>query len=160
MFCKICGNELNEKAVICPKCGCTVEEHTPVKAKKSTSSGNSAYKVLKYISATLLILALSFMMLSIVYAHIHCFHGLYVSTRNYGYDFWVDGNVYADLWFNLGMAITSLALAFLGFICSVITFALSFSGENRKTGFSSYVMFIASITTLFLSILCVVYAWW
>ena len=142
MFCKICGNELNEKAVICPKCGCAVEDKTPVKAKKSTSSGNSAYKVLKHISATLLILALTFMMLSLIYSEIYCKYS------------------FGAFYFDPGTAITSLALAFLGFICSVITFALSFSGENRKTGFSSYVMFIASITILFLSILCVVYAWW
>lgn len=152
MFCKICGNELNEKAVICPKCGCTVEEHTPVKAKKSTSSGNSAYKVLKYISATLLILALTFMMLSLIYSEIDCYESLYIS--NYG----IRGSIWAYLHFEPGTAVVSLMLAFLGFVCSVTTFALSFSGENRKTGFSSYVMFIASLATLFLSILCVVYA--
>ena len=25
MFCRICGNELNEQAVICTKCGCAVD---------------------------------------------------------------------------------------------------------------------------------------
>ena len=29
MYCSTCGNELNEKAVICPHCGCAVKELTP-----------------------------------------------------------------------------------------------------------------------------------
>ena len=34
MFCRTCGNELREEAVICPKCGCEVER------KKSLRNGN------------------------------------------------------------------------------------------------------------------------
>ena len=92
------------------------------------------------MSATLLILALTFMMLSFIYSRIY-----FVS---YGYG--------RQLWFEAETALPFLILAFFGFICSVITFAMSFSGENRKTGFSSYVMFIASIAILFFPIF---FAW-
>ena len=27
MFCKKCGEEINDEAVVCPKCGCAVEEN-------------------------------------------------------------------------------------------------------------------------------------
>lgn len=29
-YCKHCGAELLDEAVVCPKCGCSVEENTPV----------------------------------------------------------------------------------------------------------------------------------
>lgn len=40
MYCKTCGNEINDNAIICPKCGCPTKEatsttnNTPVETKK------------------------------------------------------------------------------------------------------------------------------
>ena len=38
MFCKTCGKEVNDQAVICPHCGCAIKEVSapaPVKASKN-----------------------------------------------------------------------------------------------------------------------------
>lgn len=41
MFCKVCGKEVDDKAVICPSCGCKVEETA------ATDVGTPAVKVEK-----------------------------------------------------------------------------------------------------------------
>lgn len=35
MFCKYCGKELNDQAVICPACGCLAEKEEPVQAENT-----------------------------------------------------------------------------------------------------------------------------
>lgn len=37
-FCSHCGKEIVDEAVICPNCGCSVEENKPVEKKASNDS--------------------------------------------------------------------------------------------------------------------------
>ena len=62
MFCQICGNEINEQAIICPKCGCTVASN-PKKSKNTTHSKVTTYSksdVLNYVTLILICLTLIF----------------------------------------------------------------------------------------------------
>lgn len=40
MFCQTCGNELNDKAVICPKCGCVVNREDYDAAFRNAAASN------------------------------------------------------------------------------------------------------------------------
>ena len=40
MFCKICGKEINDQAVICPNCGCQVNGSVELEQAKSKKKAN------------------------------------------------------------------------------------------------------------------------
>lgn len=46
MFCKNCGAEIDDNAVICPKCGVSVKENKP--AASSTDAPNMGFAVLGF----------------------------------------------------------------------------------------------------------------
>ena len=55
MFCGECGNEVSDKAVVCPKCGCSVVSSAPVRnSAVSPSTGGSALFTCGYIFAILM----------------------------------------------------------------------------------------------------------
>ena len=37
MFCKVCGKEVNDKAIICPACGCKISESEEILATATTA---------------------------------------------------------------------------------------------------------------------------
>jgi hypothetical protein len=47
MFCKVCGKEINDSAVICPHCGCRTTQE--IQQVNSTPNGTSAAAVLGFI---------------------------------------------------------------------------------------------------------------
>lgn len=55
MFCKICGNEVNDNAVICPKCGCPIDEQQyNNKIVKSSNNKQASYSGLQLTTAIIL----------------------------------------------------------------------------------------------------------
>ena len=47
MFCKVCGKEINDGAVICPHCGCSTTQE--IQQVNSTPKGTSATAVVGFI---------------------------------------------------------------------------------------------------------------
>lgn len=132
MFCRICGNELHEQAIVCPKCGCAVDNIKPIKkqGKETTSTISGAVKVLNYITVVLICAALTCFALSIVMA------------RNWTYRWHLD---YGTL---LAFFIVSIA----SFGTALSTFILSFKKETNSTRFVNDVLFIISTSLLFVAI--------
>ncbi len=157
MFCKICGNELNEKAVICPKCGCAVEKVKPPKIKKEKNITNY-FMIVKYITVILLCFAVMFMTLSIIYSYIKVNDGLYLlGTSKTGYDLY--GSIYAYFYTDYEVSIPCLIFSILSYVFSAIGFALGFKKENKEKRFATDAMFIIANFILVLSIICISNAW-
>lgn len=140
MFCKVCGNELNDAAVICPKCGCAVEGaslHKKKKKEKAPVDGQgttAAYKVMNYITIGLICLSIMFFAISIVtgiaYDYISEYELKYTYIR-----------IQASIW--LGeCAIPCFISSVLAYCCATTSFILSFKGENNKSRFTADVLFI------------------
>ena len=157
MFCKICGNELNEKAVICPKCGCAVEKVKPPKIKKEKNITNF-FMIIKYITVILLCFAVMFMTLSIIFSYVKVNEYLYLDYSKYtGYD--LSGSIYALWRTNYELSIPCLIFSILSYVFSAIGFALGFKKENKEKRFATDVMFIIANFILVLSICCGANAW-
>ena len=140
MFCKVCGNELNDAAVICPKCGCAVEGVSLYKKKKKEKAtidgqGTTAeYKVMNYISIGFICLSIMFFAISIVTGIAHD----YISEYDLQY---TSINIRASIW--LGeCAIPCFISSVLAYGCATTSFILSFKGENNKSRFTADVLFI------------------
>lgn len=160
MFCKICGNELSDQAVICPKCGCAVveEKKVKVKTKNNTSNTGKLFTVFKYVSIALICLSIMFMFLAIFGSYINISEYLYLDYSKYtGYT--LEGSIYASWWTDYGLSIPCIIFACLGFVVSVSNFILSFKNENKEKRFSSDVIFIVSVLTMILSIACIAFSW-
>lgn len=156
MFCKICGNELNEQAVICPKCGCAVET---VKLPKRKQTFNSAtfMAVCKYVSIVLLCFAFMFMMLSIICSYVNVNDYLNLEYKYNKYN--LLGSIYVSWWTNWGLALPCLIFSILSYVFSATGFAFGFKRENKEKRFSSDVIFIISHFVLVLSIVCITFSW-
>ena len=100
MYCSTCGNELNEKAVICPRCGCAVKELTPtpepptqnvVQNEEIDERKNKFFPHFNFISFVLCLLPF-FTMFATTYL------GYLESTHNYdGYVFLFYSNSLNDI---------------------------------------------------------------
>lgn len=66
MFCKICGSELNEQAVVCMKCGCLVEKIDMKVGHNRKKDTKLAFCFLNYLTACLFCLTFAFFMLSLI----------------------------------------------------------------------------------------------
>lgn len=146
MYCKTCGNELNDLAVVCPKCGCAVnEEKTKQKKEIDLSKLNS---ILSYVALAILCLAVIFMVCSIISAD------MWVNTSYYQY---YDGEIaYIDVYghwnINENPMIASFVFSILGFLTSVANFVLGFKKENKEKFFRSTAIFMFGVVMMFLSI--------
>ncbi|MBQ7045910.1 MAG: zinc-ribbon domain-containing protein [Clostridia bacterium] len=60
-YCQKCGNELLDEAVMCPKCGCTVEGKQPTKEQKEKSKNQA-------IGAILIIAAVAIVVVTVLLA--------------------------------------------------------------------------------------------
>ncbi len=149
MFCKFCGNELNDGAVVCIKCGCAVEREPAPKVKKekvaSTSETSTAYKVLDFVTKTLMVLSLMFLALSIIWGGVHIWGSGY---NSYGY-----------LYSQHGLAIVSLLFAIFAYCVGVATFILGFIGSHRVSVFKNSLLFVVVSVVLALSINVMTIAW-
>ena len=132
MFCRICGNELHEQAIVCPKCGCAVDNIKPIKkqGKETTSTISGAVKVLNYITVVLICAALTCFALSIVMA------------RNWTYRWRL----------NYGTLLAFFIVSIASFGTALSTFILSFKKETNSTRFVNDVLFIISTSFLFVAI--------
>ena len=138
MFCRVCGNEVNEQAIICPKCGCSIENvfvNKNVKERKETSKTSTAFKVFNYITAGLICLAITFLVLSIINCDLY-----FWSSYSYG-----------RLIINYEYATISLIVSLIALGSSISAFVISFNEENKEKRFSSDVLFIISIFVVFVS---------
>lgn len=66
-YCSKCGNELHDEAVICPKCGCPVEDVSP-KAKNSAKASVASASLLNLIAFVINILLFIFLAAVIIMA--------------------------------------------------------------------------------------------
>lgn len=141
MFCKNCGNELNDKAVICTKCGCAVGNiNVFVNAKPMDTK--KAFKILNCITFMLLLLSFAFLFLFVLYSDYYTF-GYY----NIGYKQGVQVNIFS---------------CFVSSICvlgtAIASFVLSFRSENKAKKIISDVFFSLAIFLVFISTYaCVMY---
>ena len=146
MFCKTCGNELNDLAVVCPKCGCAVNEEKTKQKKEIDLS--KLHSILSYVALAVLCLAVIFMVCSILSAHVN------LGTSYYQY---YDGeiayiNTYGYWRLGGGSMITSFVFSILGFLTSVANFILGFKKENKERFFRSTAIFMFGIVMMFLSV--------
>ena len=58
MFCKYCGQELNDQAVVCTNCGCSVKNFAPKKKKIETKITTETPAVYKHLNIACFILAI------------------------------------------------------------------------------------------------------
>ena len=66
-YCSKCGNELHDEAVICPKCGCQVEDVSPT-AKSSAKASVASASLLNLIAFVINILIFIFLAAVIIMA--------------------------------------------------------------------------------------------
>lgn len=64
-YCSKCGNELHDEAVICPKCGCQVEDVSPT-AKSSAKASVVSASLLNLIAFVINILIFAFLFVTII----------------------------------------------------------------------------------------------
>ncbi len=160
MFCKICGNEINEQAVICPKCGCAVVEKKNLKTKNKNVTAIRAklFAIFKYVSIALICLSIMFMFFAIFSSYVDVDHYLSLDYNKYsGYK--LQGSIYASWWTDFDLSLTCIIFAVLGVLTALFNFILSFIGENKEKRFSSDVIFIISILTMILSTTCIAFSW-
>ena len=143
MFCKTCGNELHENAVICPKCGCAVGNAKPIK-QKSSNNTSKALTVINYMSVILICIATMFIASSVFSATVDVYEGYSSIITTY----------YAYFWTNIEDSITGMVFAIIALVVSIIGFVLGLKKENKDKSFRSSVIFIISIVLLITSIVC------
>ena len=57
MFCRVCGKEINDEAVICPHCGCTVKDE-PVVSKSASGEKTGKANVMSIVGFVLSLVSL------------------------------------------------------------------------------------------------------
>ena len=131
MFCKICGNELHEKAIVCPKCGCAISED---KCNKKNINGlnepnediiTKLFNAFRYISVGLICISLALLIMTI-------------------FGDWI-------------IVIPLLILGILGFLSSTALFIIGFMNKDKEKAFANYVVFMISVALLAVSILFMCY---
>ena len=143
MFCKTCGNELREEAVICHKCGCEVEGKKLLK----NSNFNIANKWLlffKYISVICICLTI-----------ICIFAGLFFSEISVyeGFSYYGNSGIHEAYFVtNYGSSVLGIVMASLGLLFSFLGCVVEFKSENKNQKFATFTIFIISITMFILSI--------
>ena len=140
MFCKICGNELHEKAVACPKCGCAVETTTITKKTQegcNNENQSKAFTIFNYITIGLICLALTCFALSIAGS------GVYIYESYYDY--------YATFYLEDDALLSSFIISLWALGFSIAGFVLGFKKDNSSKRFISDVLFIVALCVFFVS---------
>ncbi|MGN1051034.1 MAG: zinc-ribbon domain-containing protein [Acutalibacteraceae bacterium] len=100
-FCTHCGNEVNENAVVCVKCGCAIE-HTNTKNIISTIAENAKKT---QISFTLGIIGILFAWIFALVGHIASIIGIIIGIKEY----------------KETEKMTGLVLSIIGEVCSIFS---------------------------------------
>ena len=141
MFCRICGNELNDAAIICPKCGCAVEERIkPIEIKKTkvqSSDSSMMFKVFNYISVALIALTIMFFALSIIYAWIDV--DIYKSSSFTGSSSYSARTSY---FLNYSLSLLCLISSICAYGTGTTSFVLGFKPDNKEKRFLSDALYI------------------
>jgi hypothetical protein len=148
MFCKTCGNELDNQALICPKCGVPTANYNKT-ATTQSSVINVTSTLLVFLSIILICSALMFLLWSIFYSEIDT--SLLDAYLVYsGIDVRITGYVYLKTDFAHGNA--GFVLALLGLISSFTNLFLHKFTSSKKKWFRIVVVFIISFSTFITSI--------
>ncbi len=140
MFCKYCGNQINENAVVCPQCGCAVVEEKKKRTYTSSEKKKITFNVMNYATVFFFSLALTFVLLAIVNYNAIYYSGTYLSS-SYFYFF------YDEEFFAVGLVFSLLS------VCSAITgFIFGLFKENREKRFISDVLLFISLCILVITI--------
>ena len=149
MFCRICGNELNDQAVICPKCGCAVNEKCFAKTKEKTRINFSGLKnciaVLNYVSIVLILVTFLMWGLSIPTAFIEAQIQSFPLIYTYLY---------------LGDTIlVAFITSIVSFLTSITNFVFGLCNRKEKSPLVTNIVFMISVCILVLSVVSFALAW-
>ncbi len=160
MFCKICGKELNDNAVICPGCGCAVNNNLkpvaeetkvePIKSEENKAKNPifTTHSVMQYVTMVLICFAVTFLFLALISI------GIDVDVFETRYDILAWG----DLYFYFEYAIPCFVFTILSYISALFTFILGFNSANKYKRFSSNTLFIIVQFLLFIAILLFIFS--
>ena len=155
MYCRYCGNELNEKAVICPKCGCGVEvrnERKPLKIPPI--NWNLVYVILKYLSVALVCITITFLIVAIFKCYIDTDVTVYIESLKEGT---TSSYETSRFYLNESLTVTSFVLSLVSYVSSSMLFVLGFKKENRQSRFFGDSLFIINNSLLILCIIAMMY---
>ena len=141
-FCSKCGNQLLDESVICPRCGCQVENFAVKRVAKQQSGNIPGLIGINFAFWALLIISLFCILFCLVTPYI----------TNYG-------SAYSYIHFNMGSAISAVSFSSSQLIVSLVGFVLRVSSSNRniRTTLNGVLFVIASIFTLVISVLVMIY---
>ena len=90
MYCKYCGQELNDQAVVCTNCGCSVKTFLPKKKKTKIKTPTETPAIYKHLNIVCFVLAILSAIIYINYVPIY--HG---STYNNYFSLRYEYNVFS-----------------------------------------------------------------
>ena len=122
MFCKFCGNEVNENAIVCPKCGCAITT-----ISKENANYVFAFNILAYITVFLVCLSLFFFAISIVDIYINVSTTTVSTYYNYNHNHPVNVSYYFS-----DCTVVSLVFAVLAFLSNLGLFTLGLKPDNKS----------------------------
>lgn len=147
MFCRACGNEINDNAILCPKCGCATERKNEKKLIKEIGNGlNLFFNIANYIDVILICLTLTAFALSIGTAEI------YTSASTTKTQYYI--SAFSTFNPNISALIVSFILSLCSYVFGTTSFILGFFQVNRTKRFTSDVLFIIVNCLLFLLLFC------
>lgn len=114
MYCKNCGNELDDNAFVCTKCGCLVNEKSRNENVKTASSalGESGPSVTRFEKASLILSCVGFLFIGVALAM--CFISVPVASYDGAYQ------------------LVALILSALSFVIFIISLIFNIYAKNFK----------------------------
>lgn len=116
-YCTKCGKELFDEAVICPNCGCMVQENKKNKVEKKDN--NEIVHIFSFISNILFAACFCIVIIMLGASRIEVYEG----KNNFHL-------AYFD--FSEGISIPLVGIAFLNFVLSIITLVFYFSRVKKR----------------------------
>ena len=122
MFCKNCGKELNESAVVCTGCGCAVEQTQGKKQKGTSNIGSCNISIIGFVLALVSIFSLMFypLMLETVYISFAMSIALIIGSIIISIVGRMTNRDKASKWYGL----TAISIAVCSFACVLTNFIL------------------------------------
>lgn len=143
MFCKNCGNELNDKAIICPKCGCavtnikqnTIRANAPQQVNAECEMQQGAYSAPKksLICSILNIVTIAFISASLMLLFMTLIDP-YIRTYYYNYD--------VDFYYDFDMFLVSFIFSVVAYLVATVSFVLGFFKNNRGSMITCISLFV------------------